>query len=88
MFIIEPIERLHVILARKPQTKRVAKLKPQFLFICTAMSSALSEAFYKLSSEEEKQRYLQKLALIDGLDPYSLQAAQLSEDIASLPTLR
>ena len=50
-------------------------------------SKLRSVEFYKLS-KEEKERYVSKLILIDGVDPYSLAAADLVEDIECLPPLR
>ena len=46
-----------------------------------------SEAFYKLNSDQRK-RYLCKLSLIDGVDPYSLKKADFTEEPSILPPLR
>ena len=46
-----------------------------------------SEVFDKLNSDQKK-RYLCKLSLIDGVDPYSLKRADFSEEPSILPPLR
>ena len=52
-----------------------------------AEGSSRSEQFLKLPSEERK-RYLSKIALLSGIDPYTFKMGDLSEDIAVLPPLR
>ena len=46
-----------------------------------------SEAFLKLNTEQKK-RYLCKLSLIEGIDPYCLKNADFNEDTSVLPPLR
>ena len=50
-------------------------------------STLRSEQFLRLSSEEKK-RYLSKIKLLGGIDPYTLKRGDLSSDIAILPPLR
>ena len=54
--------------------------------MCGSMAegSSRSEQSLKLTSEERK-RYLSKIALLSGIDPYTLKMGDLSEDIAVLP---
>ena len=52
-----------------------------------AKSIARSEQFLRLNREESK-RYLSKIAILDGIDPYTLKMDELSDDIAILPPLR
>lgn len=46
-----------------------------------------SDEFVKLSSDSKK-RYLSKIAIIDGVDPYTLKGSDFSEDVSVLPPLR
>ena len=46
-----------------------------------------SEAFLKLNNDQKK-RYLSKLSLINGIDPYSLKKDDFTEDTSILPPLR
>ena len=54
--------------------------------VCTS-SGAWSERFLQLNVEDKK-RYIAKLSLIDGIDPYILSDRDFSEDTAHLPSLR
>ena len=54
--------------------------------VCTS-SGARSERFLKLNVEDKK-RYIAKLSLVDGIDPYMLSNKDFSEDTAHLPSLR
>lgn len=54
--------------------------------VCTN-SGARSERFLQLNVEDKK-RYIAKLSLIDGIDPYALSNKEFSEDTAHLPSLR
>ena len=46
-----------------------------------------SELFLKLKSEE-RRRYLSKIALIGGVDPFTLKKEDLIEDTTVLPLIR
>ena len=46
-----------------------------------------SDRFYSLKKDEQ-ERYLAKLTLIGGTDPYTLKSTDLSEDISLLPSIR
>ena len=50
-------------------------------------SGARSERFLQLNVEDKK-RYIAKLSLIHGIDPYMLSDRDFSEDTAHLPSLR
>ena len=52
-----------------------------------AKSNLRSEQFLSLTCGEKK-RYLSKIELLDGVDPYTLKKGDLSNDIAVLPPLR
>ena len=54
--------------------------------VCTS-SGTRSERFLQLNVEDKK-RYIAKLSLIDGIDPYMLSDRDFSEDTAHLPSLR
>ena len=46
-----------------------------------------SQCFLKLPSEGRK-RYLSKIALLNGTDPYTLKVGDFLEDLAALPPPR
>lgn len=50
-------------------------------------SERRSDRFLKLNIEDKK-RYIAKLSLIDGIDPYVLPSSEFSEDTVCLPSLR
>ena len=50
-------------------------------------SKGRSERFLQLNVEDKK-RYIAKLSLIDGIDPYVLPNNEFSEDAVYLPSLR
>ena len=52
-----------------------------------AQSSLRSDEFSKLYGKEKKH-YLEKIALLSGIDPYTLKGRDLTEDLAILPPLR
>jgi len=52
-----------------------------------AKNTDYSEYFSQLSSKE-KQRYLSKVLLLGGIDPYALKSKDLSEDSSLLPPIR
>ena len=54
--------------------------------VCTS-SGARSEWFLRLNVEDKK-RYIAKLSLMDGIDPYILSDTDFSEDTAHLSSLR
>ena len=54
--------------------------------VCTS-AGARSERFLQLNVEDKK-RYIAKLSLIGGIDPYVLPNKEFSEDTADLPSLR
>ena len=54
--------------------------------VCTS-SGARSERILQLNVEDKK-RYIAKLSLIDGIDPYMLSDRDFSEGTAHLPSLR
>ena len=56
------------------------------MVVCTS-SGARSERFLQLNVQDKK-RYIAKLSLIDGIDPYVLSNKEFSEDTAHLPSLR
>ena len=56
------------------------------MVVCTS-SGARSERFLQLNVEDKK-RYIAKVSLIDGIDPYMLSDNDFSEDRAHLPSLR
>ena len=51
------------------------------------LEKSRSDEFMKLGSDSKK-RYLSKIAIIDGIDPYTLKGSDLSENISILPPLR
>ena len=46
-----------------------------------------SDYFYSLKKEEQK-RYLAKLTLVGGVDPYTISDTDFSQDVGLLPSLR
>ena len=46
-----------------------------------------SDYFFALNNEA-KQRYQDKIALVDGIDPYALKQHDLIHDVSQLPPLR
>ena len=46
-----------------------------------------SDEYFKLD-KAQKGRYLSKVKLLDGQDPYTLKDSDLTEDLSSLPPLR
>jgi len=46
-----------------------------------------SNCFYSLKKDEQ-QRYLVKLTLVGGMDPYTISDTDFSQDVSLLPSLR
>ena len=97
MKLIDKLERTQVELTTLTVTVPNRAVSPFYVLnlhvaktcgmaVCTS-SGAQSERYLQLNFKDKK-RYIAKLSLTDGIDPYILSNKEFSENTAHLPSLR
>ena len=82
------IERLRVTSPRYVTNFRMAKcMAAAYYALCKILMAKLSDYFYSLDGESKK-RYMQKLSLFQGQDPYALKKGDLSKCESFFPDFK